>query len=174
MSARKLVFWLHLIAGVSAGLVIFIMSVTGVLLMYERQITAWADENTVTPPPDQPARMPMETMLRRLREVETNAPTAITISSDPTAATAFSFGREKTLYANPYTRDVLGEGCKTAHAFFQTMIEWHRWLGMAGDNRAIGKAITGACNLGFLFLVMSGFYLWWPRNWNWRSVRSVT
>ena len=36
------------------------------------------------------------------------------------------------------------------------------------------RAITGACNLGFLFLVMSGFYLWWPRNWNLKSLRNVT
>jgi uncharacterized iron-regulated membrane protein len=70
------------------------------------------------------------------------------------------------------------------------MIEWHRWLGMSGEKRAVGKAITGACNLGFLFLVVSGLYLWWPktkkamgaamrfdfslrgkaRDWNWHNV----
>jgi len=37
----------------------------------------------------------------------------------------------------------------------------------------MARAITGACNLGFLFLVMSGFYLWWPRNWNPKFVRNV-
>ena len=40
---RKIFFWLHLTAGTMAGIVILIMSVTGVLLMYQRQITAWAD-----------------------------------------------------------------------------------------------------------------------------------
>jgi uncharacterized iron-regulated membrane protein len=52
--------------------------------------------------------------------------------------------------------------------------EWHRWLGAKGENRNVARAITGACNLGFLFLVMSGFYLWWPRNWNLKSLRNVT
>ena len=33
------------------------------------------------------------------------------------------------------------------------------------ESRAIGRAVTGACNLAFLFLVVSGFYLWWPRKW---------
>ena len=44
---RKTIFWLHLITGVVAGVVILIMSVTGVLLMYQKQITAWADGATV-------------------------------------------------------------------------------------------------------------------------------
>ena len=42
-SFRKLLFWCHLTAGVTAGIVILIMSVTGVLLAYEKQIISWAD-----------------------------------------------------------------------------------------------------------------------------------
>ncbi len=43
MRLRSILFWLHLPLGVIAGAVILIMSVTGVLLTYQRQITAWAD-----------------------------------------------------------------------------------------------------------------------------------
>jgi uncharacterized iron-regulated membrane protein len=57
--------------------------------------------------------------------------------------------------------------------FFRTVTDLHRWLGANGDNRTVARAITGACNLGFLFLVVSGFYLWWPRSWKWSLVRSV-
>jgi uncharacterized iron-regulated membrane protein len=42
---RKVIFWCHLPVGVIAGVVILIMCVTGVLLSYENQITAWADTN---------------------------------------------------------------------------------------------------------------------------------
>ena len=38
MTLRKVLFWCHLAAGVTAGVVILIMSVTGVLLAYEQQI----------------------------------------------------------------------------------------------------------------------------------------
>ena len=38
---RKIIFWSHLFAGVSAGLVIFSMSFIGVVLMYEPQITEY-------------------------------------------------------------------------------------------------------------------------------------
>ena len=48
---HKIIFWTHLIAGVIAGLVIFIMSVTGVVLMYEPQISEFSERNArwVTP-----------------------------------------------------------------------------------------------------------------------------
>lgn len=49
---RKIIFWSHLLAGVIAGVVVFVMSVTGVLLAFEAQITRLAerDQRTVQPP----------------------------------------------------------------------------------------------------------------------------
>jgi uncharacterized iron-regulated membrane protein len=38
---RAVLFWLHLAAGVAAGGVILAMSVTGVVLAYQRQATEW-------------------------------------------------------------------------------------------------------------------------------------
>ena len=40
---RRVLLLVHLCAGLTAGAVILVMSVTGVLLTYERQITEWAD-----------------------------------------------------------------------------------------------------------------------------------
>ncbi len=42
MKPRRIFFWMHLCAGVTAGLVILVMSVTGILLGYERQIMNWS------------------------------------------------------------------------------------------------------------------------------------
>ena len=43
---HKIIFWSHLLAGVVGGLVIFIMSFTGVILMYEAQITEFIERDT--------------------------------------------------------------------------------------------------------------------------------
>jgi uncharacterized iron-regulated membrane protein len=51
--------------------------------------------------------------------------------------------------------------------------DWHRWLGSGPEGRATARAITGACNLAFLVLVVSGAYLWLPRIWTWRQVRNI-
>ena len=173
---RKIIFWCHLPVGVIAGVVILIMCVTGVLLSYEKQITSWADTRGYrsAPPASGAQHLPIETLITKARETRGAAPTSITLKSDPEAPAEIGFGRETTLFANPYTGAILGEGSQRTRSFFRTVTDWHRWLGAKGDNRNVARAITGACNLGFLFLVMSGFYLWWPRNWNLKSLRNVT
>ena len=50
VSLRSLVFWPHLAAGFLAGAVILVMSVTGVLLTYEKQMIAWADGRVALAP----------------------------------------------------------------------------------------------------------------------------
>jgi uncharacterized iron-regulated membrane protein len=56
----------------------------------------------------------------------------------------------------------------------QTMIEWHRYLGRHDTQRPAGKAITGACNAAFVFLGLSGLYLWFPRQWTRSALRAIT
>lgn len=173
---RKIIFWCHLPVGVIGGVVILIMCVTGVLLAYEKQITLWADTHAFksAPPSAQARHLSVATLIENARNSRGAVPASITLRSDASAPAEIGFGRETTpLFVNPYTGRVLGEGSQTVRNFFRTMTDWHRWLGAKGDNRDVARAITGACNLGFLFLVMSGFYLWWPRNWNLKSVRNV-
>ena len=173
---RKIIFWCHLPVGVIAGVVILIMCVTGVLLAYEKQITSWADTRGYrsAPPAAETQHLPIEALLAKAREARGAKPSAITLKSDPAAPAEVAFGRETTLFVNPYSGQVLGEGSQRVRSFFRTVTDWHRWLGAKGDNRNVARAITGACNLGFLFLVVSGFYLWWPRSWNLKALRSIT
>ena len=84
-------------------------------------------------------------------------------------------GPARQLFINPYSGALLGEGNgQTIRAFFRVMTEWHRYLGAAGTRRPFGRAITGAANLMFLFIVISGLFLWAPRTWSWPSLRNVT
>ena len=173
---RTLIFWLHLVAGLVTGVIVFVMSVTGVLLAYERQIVAWSDSAfRVEPPSSDATRLDVESLLASVRAAETSAvPAGITLRADPKAPATVSFGRDKTLFVNPYTGALLGEATKGWRGFFQEVVAWHRWLALDGDGRAVGKAITGACNLAFLFLVVSGVYLWFPRKWTKGALKSVT
>jgi uncharacterized iron-regulated membrane protein len=69
MKLRKIIFWLHLTAGVVAGTVILVMSVTGVLLAFERQIVAFAehDTRTVTPTTSDAPRLSLNTLMAKAR-----------------------------------------------------------------------------------------------------------
>jgi uncharacterized iron-regulated membrane protein len=181
---RKVLFWSHLTVGVIAGLVILIMSVTGVLLTYERQITYWADTRNyqVAPPSPGATRLSVDALLAKTREAQPGAAiTTITMrsgASDPLAVglagnPAAGPGGGRTIFIDPYTGVVLGEGAKGVRDFFHVMTDWHRWLGASGAGRNTAKAVTGACNLGFLFIVASGIYLWWPRKRNWPQFKNV-
>jgi uncharacterized iron-regulated membrane protein len=67
----------------------------------------------------------------------------------------------------------MGEGAPGIRAFFRKVTDLHRWLAMKDASRATARKVTGAANLGFLFLVSSGLFLWLPRRRNWNSVRAV-
>jgi uncharacterized iron-regulated membrane protein len=171
---RNVVFWCHLGVGLTAGLVILLMSVTGVLLTYERQVTAWADARANTQaPPASAAPLAVEELLTALQETE-KGPTAVTLFADAARPAEVAFGRERTVFMERSAGSILGEGSRGARGFFDAVTGVHRWLGARGENRAAARAVTGACNLGFLFLVASGFYLWWPRKWRAVSLRNVT
>lgn len=171
---RSIVFWLHLASGLTVGAVVLVMSVTGVLLMYEQQIVQWADRGYRSTPPPGARPLPAETLIGRVVAEHPEAnPSSFTMEADPAAPAAVRLGRERTVYLNPYTGEILGEGSPRVRAFFHAVTDWHRWLGARDENRAMGRAVTGAANLAFLFLVVSGFYLWIPRKWSWRQVRNV-
>lgn len=175
MRFRKLVFWLHLIAGIVAGAVILIMSATGVVLAFEKEIIAWAERDVrrVTAPAGvQP--LGLDELLKRLREEHSGGPpSAITLNSSANVAVLVSLGRTNTFYIDPYTGVVSNQGATGVRKFMQTMIQWHRYLGGDSERRALGKAVTGACNAVFLFLAASGLYLWWPRQWTKAALRAV-
>lgn len=172
---RRVLFWLHLAAGATAGLVILVMSATGVLLAFEKQLTAWADRGYKSRPASPDASpLRMEALLSRVREARPEAALAtVAVRRDPEAPVQVGLGREGVLYVDRYSGDVLGEGSRSVRAFFRKVTDWHRWLAAEGESRALGRGVTGASNLAFLFLVASGFLLWWPRKLTRSAVASV-
>ena len=170
---RKVFFWLHLIAGLTAGTIVLIMSVTGVALTYEKQLMRWADVRALPAKPQGTAPMPVEELIARVRDQRGALPSSVTWRNGASEPVLMSYGREKMAYVDPATGIILGEGSKGTRAFFHTMTDWHRWLGQEGEGRATGRAITGACNLAFLFMVLSGLYLWFPREWTRRHFAPI-
>ena len=173
---RKFIFWCHLLVGMAAGVIIFTMSVTGVLLTYEKQIVAWADlrASRIALPSPGTSRLPVQTLLDEIRKARPGLNiNSVTVRADASEPAAFGIAGGSILFVNPYTGAVIGEGNKSVKGFFRGVTELHRWLGAEGDNRAAARAITGACNLGFLFLVLSGFYMWWPKKWTKEQFRNV-
>lgn len=172
---RPLFFWFHLVAGLAAGLVVLGMAATGVLLTYERQLVDRADAPVSRVAAHAAAKaLPIEEQVRRAVAARPKAvPTSVTVAADPRTATALALGREGVLYVDPYTGEPSGEGSRSLRGFFRSVTEIHRFLGAEGDRREIGRGATGAANLVFLALIVTGLYIWVPRNFTRRQVRAV-
>lgn len=183
---RKTLFWLHLLTGITAGIVILIMSLTGVLLTYEKQIIAWADRDYLTVPstPGTP-RVPTEAIVSTISKASGAMPNTVTFYAGYAAASAAAAGT--TYYVNVQTGELLGASSPKVRNFFRSVTDWHRYIAMSEDSRPLGKSITGASNLIFLFIVLTGAVIWWrgaaawfkrglksrALYWNWHHVFGV-
>ena len=170
---RSTIFWIHLVCGVAAGLVVLMMSITGVILTYERQVVAWADRTAYPPPTPDAKRVPLERLVEvaKLRRPEF-VPTTIMLRNEADAPVVLGAGRSGSLLVDPYSGAVADPGSEGLRRFFAAVTGWHRWFNAAGESRAAARAITGASNLAFLFLIVSGLYLWLPRVLKWPAFKA--
>ncbi len=168
MALRKSIFWVHLVAGLAVGLIVAVMSATGIVIAFEREILDSIDREVKTVAvPANPARLTFEQLDKF---VATQFPgfktTARIVPRAADQAYEYRAGRDMTLFVNPYTGTAVMPKSKATHDVLHVFVELHRWLGMEGKGRETGKLITGIANLGFLLLCISGLYMWWPRSWS--------
>ncbi|MBX3741397.1 MAG: PepSY domain-containing protein [Akkermansiaceae bacterium] len=169
---KKSVFWLHLATGLAAGLIILILGLTGVIMSFERQILEANHGVKVTKAtPEQVVAGPEKILGNHAGT--SPAASGVTYYRDPEMPASVQFGRGKSAYADPYTGESLGEGNANLKGFFAWVLRLHRWLTLQGDSREIGGNITKAANLVFLFLVISGLYLWFPKRLSRTAFRAV-
>ena len=174
MKLRTVLFWPHLVTGVLAGALILLMSATGVLLTYERQLVEWSNSDLRSRvPASGPSRLPIEQVVASFQQAYPElTPSSIAVGSQPDDAVIVSAG-PRTFYLDAYGGAVLGEGRQGMRQFMSDVRAWHRWLAAEGEARATARAFTGWSNLLFLFIVCSGLYLWFPRKWTWQHLRPV-
>jgi len=173
---RSVFFWSHLVIGLSAGLLILLMSVTGVMLGFERQMIAAIDGAPTVKSSGEP-RLSLDTLLVRAG-IERDAVASIVVKRDTEQPVTVRL-RERgavPVMLDPYRATVLtASGDGSGQKFFSALRRWHRWIGVQSTElRAQMKVVAGVANLVFLLLVLSGIYLWWPRHWSLARLRATT
>lgn len=193
--ARNVLFWLHLAAGCVAGVVLLSMSITGFLLAFERQINAWVDAPAALSDNSEAlGQAPLNSYLDVLQRNGQGVPSQLILHNRANLPIEAKYGRERTVYLNPWTAEIIGGPSKATHAFFSTVELVHRSLGL-GMKNAFGRGVTGAAALAFLFLIVSGVFVWLStglrlkrlknrllfrrglqgkaRDWNWHNVIGI-
>ncbi|MYH29376.1 MAG: PepSY domain-containing protein [Acidobacteria bacterium] len=165
MSLRRAIFWVHLAAGVAASVVILMLAVTGVILTYEAQLDRWALRGyRADPPGPDVAPLGVDELIARVvtREQPAGLVASVALHRDPREPAVVELDDGTTLHVDRFEGESLGDGDTRTRRFLRSVLYWHRWFALEGEQRIIGRTIVATANLGFLFLLVSGIYLWWP------------
>ena len=164
MSLRRAIFWTHLAVGVTSAVVVLMLAVTGVVLTYEAQLNRWALRGyRADPPAPDAAPLGLDELLARVTGAQpAGFVTSVALKRDPREPAFVRLRDGAAVHVDRFTGEPLGDGDTPMRRFLRSVMYWHRWFALDGEYRIIGRTFTATANLGFLLLLASGFYLWWP------------
>ncbi len=166
---RNILFQIHWFLGITAGLVLAVMGVTGAAISFEPEIVAALN-------PDRPAavRLTGPELIERVMVQRPGAKIArLTVPTAPGEPTmvGYTIGGLKERHTerlDPATGVLLGE--PRGSGVFEVMEDLHRWLALPGNGNGIGRQITGFSAIALIYFALSGLYLRWPRRpLDWRN-----
>ncbi len=164
MTGKKIIRQLHLWFGLTSGIVVFIISITGCLYAFQEEIQnatqpfryVAARQATFLPPSKLQAIARAQLPGKHLH--------AVMYSGPEKAAQAIFFQFDPSyyflVYLNPYTGEVL-KVKNMDEDFFRIVLNGHFYLWLPP---AIGQPVVAYTTLIFLFMLISGLVLWWPKN----------
>ncbi|MDJ0275878.1 sulfite reductase flavoprotein subunit alpha [Sphingomonas sp. 2R-10] len=168
---RNVLFQIHWFLGITAGLVLAVMGVTGATISFEPEIIAALNADR---PAAGAARLSAPRLIERIAEQRPDAKiTRLTVpatSNEPTLVgyTIGNVGERQVDRIDPFTGKLLG--APRGAGVMEVIEHLHRWLALPGEGNGIGRQITGFSAIALLYFALSGLYLRWPRRpLNWRN-----
>ncbi|WP_395609183.1 PepSY domain-containing protein [Pseudomonas sp. B22129] len=167
---KKTLFQLHWFFGITAGLVLALMGITGATVSFQDEILRALNPTVLSVEKREAGVLPPAELVRKLEATEGKTVAMLWVESESGNAARVFFTappgerRGQMRYFDPYTGDYMGDA--VGQDFFGFILQFHRFLVM-GD---VGRNITGACTLILVFFCLSGLYLRWPRQVaSWRA-----
>ncbi len=172
---KKFLGKLHLWLGLSSGLVVFIVAVTGCIYAFQAEIQDLTQPHRFVEPQSVPVLPPSEiSEIAQEAFPEGHLHAVLYPTPDRSAqAIFFSYGEGhdhyKIAYVNPYSGEVLKVNDENK-GFFPFILDGHFYLWLPDT---IGQTVVGTFTLIFLFMVISGLVLWWPKGKNLKQSLTV-
>jgi uncharacterized iron-regulated membrane protein len=164
MTARRFIRRLHLWLGMAAGLVVFVVALSGSMYVFEREIQDWLQDYRHVRAGDGPMLPPSR--LATLAQRQLPGETASRVYYEgPCRAAYVQFGDKKTpyyklVYLNPYDGRALAVKDMN-YDFFHVVFSLHYRLLLSPE---IGTSIVDYATLVFVAILTSGLVNWWPRS----------
>lgn len=175
---KHAMFQLHWFFGITAGLVLAVVGVTGALLSFQQPLLKTFNPGVLSVRAEDRTPLAPDELLARVQAAQpSRKPVSLTLSGNPSEPAKVGFAPEagakpgpggrrrgESRYVDPYDGRLLAK--PRGEGFFRASMQIHRWLA-AGE---IGKQIVGASTVALVFFCLSGLYLRWPRRWlDWRA-----
>ena len=165
---RKIFRHIHLWLSVPFGLIITLICFSGAMLVFEAEIMKIFRHDLYYVKEVKEAPLPADKIMENVAGILPDDVTAtgLNIFANPERSYQVSLSkpRRSSLFVDPYTGEVLGKYERSP--FFLTMFKLHRWLldsMKPGSDIFVGKLVVGISTLIFVFILISGIVIWWPR-----------
>lgn len=163
---KKNWFKIHLILGVTAGVILLVIGLTGSILSFEKEILDVVNKKSHIVEVPKTEKLTTSQLLTKFKEKFPKAKiNGITFSQAKDSSVIINIAGGKgraarrgiNYYVNPYTSEILPS--IQGHGFFKFIENIHRRLAMG----EVGKQIVGASTLCLFLLMFSGVYLYWKK-----------
>ena len=161
--------------GLAAGIIIMITCFTGAILVFEKELQHLFFKGRYYTE-QKGNQLTADSLIHIVSFARPDAKiSGIRLYNNPerTAEVVFTLAPEKkkgvekgkaenrrlVAYVDPYSGGIK-EIYEHRKSFFYIVMDLHRWM-LGGD---IGKLVVGVCTTIFLFILITGIVLWWPKN----------
>lgn len=167
---KKIFRKIHLWLSVPFGILITLICFSGAMLVFEKEITQMANPSLFYVDKIEGERLPLDELAEIVSSTLPDSVQITGINVFPEAERTYQVNlskpRKASLYIDPYTGEIKGRYERLP--FFSTMFKMHRW--MMGSAKAedgsigLGKLVVGISTIMFVFVLVTGAVIWWPRN----------
>lgn len=157
-SWRKKLLWLHTWSGLTLGLVVLLLAITGGGMVLRPVLDDVVNHDLLTVPACN-VRLPLDDLAgRAVASYPGGKLHSLEVTSNPESSVLVRFLDKEQVFVDPCTGRVLGR--QNQYGGYFGVLDWlHRFRFMKE-----GRAVAGTVTMVFLtLLVIGGLYLWWPR-----------
>lgn len=166
---KKAIRKIHLWLGLSSGIIVFIIAITGCFYAFQEEIQNITEDYRFVEKQNAPFLLPSKLEAIARKELPNKTLHAIQYKGSKKSAEAIFFHYDekikknnyyKIVHINPYSGEVL-EVNDMYSGFFRWILDGHFYLWLPHE---IGQIVIASATLIFVIMIISGFILWFPKN----------
>lgn len=162
MSFKKIIGIVHLWLGLTSGIIVLFLGITGCILAFEVEIRKLTQPYLFSAAQEKEYLPPSVLQVNADKYLAGKKSLGVEYPGKGKSAVAIYYDEEsyKLIYLNPYTGTLL-KVKNMNRDFFRVVLDGHFYLWLPPD---IGQPIVASATLIFLIMIITGLILWWPKN----------